>query len=172
MARKYINILKKTMNYRDLAKKYEKMAGNPELIEADPELGGKRKLLPVKDFIVKLKNQQENVLLLLQANPGNRQAFEYMMAWFMLERNVDNVCNEIQKMKGMGYTRLPRHIEEAAVWYSSYSGRLPDLGGLKISDETIKRFAEYRRAASQTDPGKGNIKKISGNTFWYYLEFR
>ena len=172
MAGKYINILKKTMNYRDLAKKYEKMAGNPELIEADPELGGKRKLLPVKDFIVKLKNQQENVLLLLQANPGNRQAFEYMMAWFMLERNVDNVCNEIQKMKGMGYTRLPRHIEEAAVWYSSYSGRLPDLGGLKISDETIKRFAEYRRAASQTDPGKGNIKKISGNTFWYYLEFR
>jgi hypothetical protein len=171
IAKKYIDVLKKTLNYRGLAKKYEKMLYARDLVESDPELGPKIKLLPGKDFLIRLQDQQDNVLLMLESNRGNRKAFEYMMAWFMLERNVENVCNKIAVMKGMGYNRIPRHIEEAAVWFRSYTGKLPDMGGFTVSNETMKRLSGFRSAAAQPDPGKEKLKKMYGNTLWYYMEF-
>jgi hypothetical protein len=171
IAEKYINVLKKTLNYRGLAKKYEGMLNDHSLIVADRELGGKLNLLPDKDFLIQLKDQQDNVLLLLQANPANRKAYEYMMAWFMLERNVEKVCGEIARLKDLGYTRIPRHIEEAGIFLISNTGQSPDLGGLKISDETYRRFSRYKSAASQSGAGKEKFQKSFDNTFWYYMEF-
>jgi hypothetical protein len=171
IAEKYIDVLKRTLNYRSFAKKYEKYLDDNDLIATDPELGGKVKLLPAKDFYIRLKDQQDNVMLLLQDNPGNRKAFEYMIAWFMLERNFEYVCDEIVKMKGMGYNSIPRHIEETALWFRTYTGKLPDLGGLTISNGTMKRFSEFQSAASQVVPGGEKFRKTFGNTFWYYMEF-
>ena len=58
MARKYINILKKTIYYKDLAKRYGKMADNPDLISSDPELSGKLKILPKSSFFVQFNEPQ------------------------------------------------------------------------------------------------------------------
>lgn len=171
IAGKYINVLKKTLNYRALALKYEKMLGNHDLIASDPELGNKIRLLPGKDFLVSLKDQQDNLLLLFRSNPGNRAAFEYMMAWYMLERNAENVCDEIAGMKQMGYDRIPRHVEEAAVYVHAYSGEYPDLGGLTISNETLARFSQYKTPQSRQGSDFDKFRKVFGDTFWFYLDF-
>ncbi|MDQ1297106.1 MAG: hypothetical protein QG611_1085, partial [Bacteroidota bacterium] len=132
IAEKYINVLKRTLRFRNLAKKYEAMLNNPDLIKDDPDMGKKISLQSGKDFLIRLKDQQANVLLLLQANPRNTKAFEYMIAWFMLERNAGKVAEEIRKMSDMGYDRIPRHIEEVALFFKSVTGVSPDFGGLKI----------------------------------------
>lgn len=174
IAEKYIYVLQKTLHYRSWAKKYESMLYHPELIQSDPELGVKIKLQPKKDFPIRIKNPQANVILLLKANPDNRTAFEYKMAWFMLEKNVDGIVNEISKMKGMGYTRIPRHIEEAALFSNANIGSLPDLGGLNISSETESRYSQYESSLMYNDRNKSvgtsEIQKSLRNTFWYYLD--
>jgi hypothetical protein len=176
IAEKYIYVLKRTLHYRSLASGYEKMLYHPELVRSDPELGGKIRLQPREDFPVRLKDQQANVILLLQSNPGNKRAFEYMIAWFMLERNTAKVVEEIKKMKGMGYASLPRHIEEAALYFNSKSGKVADLGGLSFSPEGENRYTQFESAGLQITnvASSGNTKMVKtfGNTFWFYLEFK
>jgi hypothetical protein len=176
IAEKYIYALKKTLHYRSWAKKYEAMLYHPELIQSDPELGEKVNLRPKKDFPINIKNPQTNILFLLQSNPDNKKAFEYKMAWFMLEKNVGGIVNEINKMKEMGYTRIPGHIEEAALFSKANIGPLPDLGGLKISSETESRFAQYESSLMYIDRNKSSgtseIQKTMRNTFWYYLDLK
>jgi len=176
IAGKYINVLKKTLRYRPLAKEYEAMLQNPDLIKKDPGMSKKINLRSGSDFLIRLKDQQANVLLLLQSNPGNARAYEYMMAWFMLEKNVEKVVSEIGKMNGLGYERIPRHIEEATLLFIANSGKLPDLGNLRISDESISRFSLYNSNTANMNISDAQeaarLQKSFGNTFWYYIEFR
>jgi hypothetical protein len=176
VAEKYINVLKKTFRFKGLAGKYEKMLYHPELIRSDPELGVKINLMPRENFLLRLKNQQDNILLLLKSNPGNKKAYEYMMAWYMLERNIQLVADELDKMKEMNYKVIPRYLEEAAVYFTLTSGRVPDLGGLAISEETKLRFSRFvssvNRLQGVKTSGGTELNKLFGNTLWYYLEFR
>ena len=66
MARKYINILKRTFYYKDLAKKLESMADNPGLISSDPELGPKLKINPKSSFFIQFNEPQNNLPLMLE----------------------------------------------------------------------------------------------------------
>ena len=84
IAEKYIHILKKTFHYRAWAEKYEAMLYRPDLIGSDPELAEKLKFLPKEDFSIRFENPQTNIPPLLQGNPDNKKAFEYMIAWFLL----------------------------------------------------------------------------------------
>lgn len=142
VALKYIDILKSTLYYRKSALRYEKMLNKPGLIRSDPDLGEKILLLPEEDFLIRLKDQQANVLLMLKACPSNRKAFEYKIAWFMLEKNLQNVVNEIGTFQRLNYMRLPDHIEEAVLLYRS-AGQKVEIGNLKISDSSVKRFTQY-----------------------------
>ena len=176
MARKYINILKKTIYYRDWAKKFEKMADNPGLIRSDPELGAKLKILPRNNFFIKFNEPQNNLPLLLEAQPDNRKAFEYYLAGLLLTKNVEGVVNNIKKMKEIGYTRIPRHIEEAALIYYNSTKVFPDLGGLTISPETQRRFDQYvstyKSLRVNSALSKENMQQKFGNTFWFYFHFK
>jgi hypothetical protein len=176
VAEKYISVLKKTLHYRSLAKRYEAMLLNPELIKSDPELGEKIRLKPQDDFIITIRNPQKNIASLLQSNPGNKKAFEYNMAWLMLEKNIVGVVDEMYKLTDLGYSKIPRHVEEAAIIFKSNAGLLPELNTLKISNETESRFSEYLSTMKyvnrkKTPVGSG-IKKELKNTYWYYLDSR
>ena len=89
IAKKYIDILKKTMHYRDLAEKYEEMIDNPSLISSDSELGEKIRLLPTEDFSINISDPHTNIPLILQGNPDNKKAFEYLAAWYLLQKTRD-----------------------------------------------------------------------------------
>ncbi len=171
-ARKYINILKKTFRYRSWAKKYESMLNHPELILSDPELSEKRKIFPEKDFQISIRNPQSNLFLLLNSNPGNKVAFEYLLAWFMLEKNIDALAGEVSHIKDFPYSKLPRHVEEALLIYKQKTGSLPDFGTLKISEKTINRFSLFNRFDG---PAQGIQKKPydnEKNSFWFYYYFK
>lgn len=176
MAERYINILRKTLHYRSWASKYGAMLYHPERVSSDPELGAKIKLQPRTDFPIRIKNPQTNINLMLTANPENRIAFEYKLAWYMLEKNLRGIIDEIKKMKGMGYTRLPRHIEEAAVFFNANIEPLTDLAGMKIDPETTQRFAQYESTMTLMQKNaSGGIPEINNSaryTYWYYLDWK
>jgi len=176
MSEKYLEILQKTLHYRNWAKKYKQMLNRPDLVQTDPELGAKMKLMTGKDFSISIKNPVTNLPLLLEGNPGNKKAFEYLMAWFLLEKNLQGLVNEIGRIKNISYSRIPRHIEEALLIYNISTRRMPDIGTLKISQETIDRYNQYQTLIdpyTRTIPsGKKELMKRSRDTYWFYFEFR
>ena len=176
MAGKYLGILKKTIFYGGWAKEYEKLIGNPGLILSHPELGLKLKILPKNNFFIQFNEPQNNLPLMLESQPDNRKAFEYYLAGLLLTKNVELAVNEIRKMKEIGYTSIPRHIEEAALIYYNATRILPDLGGLTISPETQSRFNQYFTLylGARLNPSKlqETMQKNFGNTFWYFFHFK
>jgi hypothetical protein len=176
MARKYIDILKRTIYYRKWAKKFEKMADNPALIRSDPELGAKLKLLPKSNFFIKFNEPQNNLPLMLEGQPDNRNAFEYYLAGLLMTKSVEILMNNISKMKELGYTAIPRHIEEAIIIYYNSTRVVPDMGGLKINPETQLRFDHYFTSYIEARKNPATMKEKMqvqfGNTFWYYFHFK
>lgn len=177
IADKYIKVLKKTLHYRNLAKKYESMIADPGLIKSDPELGEKIRIMPKDNFIVRIRDPYINIASLLKSNPDNRRAFEYQMAWLMLDRNIDGIIDNIYRLEYLNYTVTPRYLEEAILFIRSNTGLLhPELNRLKISQETESRFYKYFSFLIKTD----RTKSMSGSgipvelrkTFWYYLNVK
>jgi hypothetical protein len=176
MAEKYSGILTNTLFYKPWAKEYKKLVGDSVAIQSNPELGRKVKILPGDDFFIFLDSPQDNLPLLVDENHANKEAFEYLMSWLMLSKEVEMLVNNIKLMKNMGYTRIPRHIEEAIMIYYNSQGAFPDLGGLSISNETMQRFEKYfstyMKARQNPATLKEKMRKQFGNTFWYYFHFK
>ncbi len=176
LTRKYAGILKKSLSYRQWAISHEKLMGDSVAVKSDSSLGRKMSILPGKDFFVFLESPEGNLPRLVNQNPGNREAFEYLMAWLLLNKDVEMLVGNISLMKDMGYTAIPRHIEEAILIYYNSQGSLPDMGGLELSSETRLRFDQYFSAfmTERQNPAtlEGKMKEQFGNTFWYYFHFR
>jgi len=175
VAEKYINDLKKTIHYRRWAEKYEKLLFNPGAVRANPELGGKIMLLPQTDFFIR-PDDRENVNLLFLANPLNLKAFEYKIAWMLLEKDYKAAVNEIRIMKILGYKTIPRHLEEAVVGYTNITKLVPDLGGLSVRSEVETNFREYGSVynlySARKDLLEQKVREAGGKTLWYYLQFK
>jgi len=175
-AERFINILKKTLHYRKWTEKFEKMLFKPEIVYSDPELCDKIKLQPGKDFFIR-PDDKENIDFLLVANPDNKKAFEYKMAFLLLEKDYKAVMYQVKKMKDMKYTRIPRHIEESMMVFIDHKYELPYLGDFKVSFECEDRFSQFLKdlrinnTEHKTEMEK-YLKTKWGNTFWYYLELR
>jgi hypothetical protein len=175
IAERYINVLKKTLHYRDQAAKYEKMLNNPSLVNSDPELKEKISSFPKKDFFIH-PDDFVNIELILKSDPYNKRAFEYKMAFMLFNKDLKGIVNEANKMKGMGYEYIPRHIEEAILLYIFATHETPDLGGLSISPETDSRFRKYLYVFNNNFRNKQvlerEIKKVGEKTYWYYFQFK
>ncbi len=174
IAEKYISILKKTLHYRGLARKYESMLSNPEFIRSDAELGEKTKLKPFDNFLITIRNPEANINSLLQSSPGNAKALDYKFACMMLEKDVEGIVNNIGLLFNAGYTKIPGHIEEAALFYQAARGPLPDLTVMRISNESVSRFSEYIKLTNNMPVARlrdgAGLRKELRNTYWYYLD--
>ncbi len=176
MAKKYINILKLSLNYRSWALKYEELVSGNALVSNFPELETKRSILPKEDFFVQITSPQNNIPLLLNSNPTNKKAFEYEMAWFLLSKNVEGLINNLPRLNKLNYNKIPGHIEESILAYTNSTGEKPDLGGLTISNETISRFNQYisdfKLTRQSPSTQKDIMQKKYYNTFWFYFHFK
>lgn len=176
MAEKYIGILRKTAFYRDEALMYEGLLGDKEKILSDPELGPIALILPEKDFFIYMDSPSDNLPMLFESNPRNKRAFEYMLGWLLLEKDVETVLSNLHLMKGLGYTRLPRYIEEAVMIYYNSQKSFPEMGGFTVSMATIARFEQYFNLFVQARNNPANLeqtmKERFGDTFWYYYHFK
>jgi hypothetical protein len=177
MASKYINLLKKTIFYRKEALSFEKLLYNDNAINADPELGEKRRTRLKSDFFSITDDPYINIERVLATDSLNKKAFEYKIAFLLLKKDYSGIAYQLTRFGDYGYTKLPLHVEEAAAALSVFNkGNLPDLGNLRISKETALRWEQYLTVFQQygTDPKASEppLRKQFGNTFWYWAFYK
>lgn len=177
VAGSYINILKKTLFYRKEAKTFEKLLFNDAAINADPELGEKRKNRLKTDFFTISDDPYINIERILTNDSLNKKAFEYKMAFILLKKNYKGIADNLHKFESFGFTTLPVHIEEAVLALAaSDKGNLPDLGNLQISKDTELRWNQFLSALklynNDIRSAEPTLKRRFGDTFWYYVFYR
>ena len=84
VARKYLSALQKTLFYRDWANETLPLLGNEEAIAKHPEYGRLRQWNYKDDLYFSDHTTPEMLESLYQANPDNRLAYQYLLAYYVL----------------------------------------------------------------------------------------
>ena len=177
VASKYNDILKNTIFYKKDANAFEKLLYNDAAVNADPELGEKRKNRLKSDFFSITDDPYINIERILATDSLNRNAFEYKLAFMLLKKDYQAIAKELPKFQTLGFTKLPVHIEEATVALSLLNkGNLPEHGNIQITRDTELRwnqfltiFQQYGANPKAAEPA---LRKQFGSTFWYYAFYR
>jgi len=128
------------------------------------------------DFFMVYQQPDYTLTRLLEANPKHRLAFEYLMAYYMLQKNIEMVKWCMDKYyNNFDYPVLPAHFEEALMVYQNAVLAGDELfTQYPVSRATRDRFERYAQAFKAAQGNKRNfeqLKKQFGNTYWYYVHF-
>jgi hypothetical protein len=120
------------------------------------------------NFFINYDAPEGMLLKLLEGNPQHQKAFEYLMAYYLLDKDVENAKMLMdQYYANFDYTMTPVCFEEALLVYENAIGKpFP----YPISASTRERFGQYIRAR-QTGVNRIWMEKTFGDTYWFYLHF-
>jgi len=177
VASRYISILKKTLFYRKEAIYFEKLLFNDVAINADRELGEKRRTRLKSDFFSITDDPYINIGRILATDSLNKKAFEYRVAFLLLQKDYKGIESELPSFSRYGFTRFPVHIEEAIVALEVLrNGTPPNLGNIRLSIDAQNRWTQYltvfQKYGNDLKAAEPALRKQFGNTFWYYVFYR
>lgn len=113
---------------------------------------------------------------LLEQNPRNKMAFEYLMACYLLTGKVDKVTENLHRLDDLGYRTPPTLYQEAALIHYVSQRHMPDVGRITISPETIKRyqrFVQIRTAMTSQNQREmlSQLIREFGASYFFYSAF-
>ena len=174
-ADKYIGYFEHSLFYRKWAQQQRE---NLSFAMADTSfhISGTPVPRSYNDFFHYSRYPDEALLMLLQSNPTHRMAFEYLMAFYMLQKDIEKtkLCFD-NYFWDLGYNDIPTHYEEALIVYQNMTQADNDFYlQYPISQATIERFNRYIQAFQAAQNSKRNFElfqKQFENTYWYYVQF-
>ncbi|MDR2968014.1 MAG: DUF6057 family protein [Tannerellaceae bacterium] len=172
VAAKYLSLLKHTLFYRKWAKETKEYLHNEERINAHPEWGTLRAYRPADDFLFSETEKDQMLGLLFQHNPSNRTAYEYLLGFALLKKDLQAFQTYYRLGEGaVAYDAPPRSYQEALalIWsQANYEQALKPQG---LSDQTVQRLETYRNTFTSHANPELLLKQSGGNTYWYYYHF-
>ncbi len=174
-AKVYLNALSKDPLYRKWAKKYLDKLNNPQLFKLDKNIMENRNLWAGQDQDLANKYAPQELFV---ANPENKMAFEYMMAFCLLTGQHTPVTNSIKYLDKLDYPKdqIPKLYEQAILLYTQMIGQKANLATRKISAESLKTFQRFSQKVSATSnmttqQASKTLADDFRNTYYYYYHF-
>ena len=174
VAEKYISILEKTYAYRDWAQSQRKYLYNDEVVESDPILGTRRRMLPDRNSLAMIKGLAGDLALFLEKGPANSAALQYLGAMYLLAKDLEGFKALVEKYYGTEFLPvLPVHFQEAVIVMSE---KEPDYWKrFNVSATIVARFTDYKKqvlANRNNSAIAGLLNRSYGNTYWFYFMFK
>jgi len=172
VAGKYLDILAKTLFYRQWAKDTKRYLYNEQMISQQADWGEKRRYLVSHDFFLSIKDMDKILSIMLAENPHNRLAFEYLMACYLIRKDLKGFMEHIYLMKGMDYKEIPVVYQEAVLYVLSLSsGAAGNDHRFPVSEYTKKRMQAYADIYTRYPDAKDLLKQEFSGSYWYYLHY-
>jgi len=171
IAEKYLKMLQKTIWHKDWAKQFHSYLSDCNDFWAHSQIRYLKSTMPRSDFLVS-PTKPELCLEKLLENTKNKMAFEYFMAYCLLEGQVGRFIKHIHRLNYFDYPKIPRHFEEAILIYNQLTdGKGISLPVRDISEETIRKFNDFNRIMAKYNRNKqearGELNKYR-DTYWFY----
>ena len=175
-ADKYLKFFEHSLTYRQWAKKQRDNLKSA-MLDSTFRLPHLPKPVRSRDFFIDYQNPDRTLIRLLSDNPHHRIAFEYLMAYYMLLKDLERMRWCLDTFyDNMDYpSGFPVHYEEALLVYKSLMKAGDDFYmQYPVSQATRARYNSYIQAylSAQGNKSKtGLLQKKFGDTYWYYLHF-
>jgi hypothetical protein len=172
VAEKYLYMLQHTLFYRAWADEAMQCIGNETRMDANAEWAQLRKYR-MKEDVLFSEEQKDQMLGLLFVNcKTNRMAYEYLMAYTLLNKDLNHFVQYFPLGKTLNYKEIPVHYQEALLAFWAGSGRKMADFPWPVSQTVGERFNNYARLSSSGGYAEEQIKNLYSQTYWYYLQFR
>ncbi len=174
-ARVFLNALRKKLFHRRRAEEMlQRLQEDPQM-ERDPRVGALRRSMVRRDDVSTRIDVEGSLSALLESNPHNRMAFEFLMAHYLCTGRPEQVVANIGRLEDFGYERIPRHFQEAAVVHSIVNaGSLAPVDA-RVAPEIVEageRFAGILAgASSRQEAGRLAVEAGWGKTYFFYYSF-
>lgn len=168
--------LDQTLLHKRWADPFKTRLADPLPLEQQPDIQKARSQWIDSDFLIHLNLPEMDLVSLFRRNPDNHMAYEYLMAYYLLVRQIGWFVEEIEAMRHFPYSRLPAHWEEALLVYMAETGRTdPVFAGFRISRQSFQRFQDYQRILAEYGGSRASahseLRRKYGGTYWYYLMY-
>ncbi len=168
----YLEKLRRTLFFSTWAQDYlNRLAADPTLA-ADPQMQQLRAQALRKDATATFYAPEPMLQALVEQGSGNRMAFEYLMAWYMMNKRLDKFVKNLGRLPEFGYTAMPPLYQEATLIYAT---KYPvPLGDFSINPEVqqrIKRFSDiFNRYGRNKEAAFRELAgNFAGSYFFYFI---
>lgn len=159
---KYLRLLDKTLCHHRWAS--IRMPGQETKMVLD-WLKKKRALLPEEDRLRPVDDVSGSLRHLLAANPQNRMAYDYLICYDLLNKDIDSF--ETDYRPDLQTSRL--YAEAALIGMARRNDIRPEsLSRAQIPPQVLIDFNDYTKMYEDKDPA---LKEKYGKTYWFYYHF-
>ena len=173
VAEKYIAQLGGALFQKKLAKHYASFLYKPEVMKKDPELGPRLNTSMPQDFFAEGADLEKNLRSVLANQSSNPVALDYLMALYLLEKEVDKIPPFLPAYLETHGGSLPTLLDESLLVYQ-ITHRDDPLTNLKVSPATLRRFEEYTSVLRQyrnPEEAARMLYPTYKHSFWFHLNF-
>ena len=174
-AKIYLGALSKTLFDADWAIHYlDLLETNPDL-STDKYIQHLRSLCLDKDCLTHSLLKERTLSWLLERNSQNRMAFEYLMAWYMLNKQLGKFVQNLERLQDFDYREVPTHYEEAALIYVYGTGKPFNLSGYQPNPQKRRQIEDFSRLINSYGGDKkaafNELSKKFRNTYFFYYMY-
>jgi hypothetical protein len=132
--------------------------------------------MPKSDFIVLSGSPEDYFKQLLLQNKSNKMAYEYLMAYYLLNRKLSKFTRNLNLFQNFGYLNIPRHYEEAILAY--VAGKGSEKFNLKYHPRTeiVNDFLAFSKILREYGGNKSaaynSIMRKYATTYWAYFLYK
>ena len=172
VASKYLRMLEHSLFYSRWAKNQERFLYNDKAVNADPEYGRLRELrIKHRDYLFSDQEMDQMLGLLLIDNKkyDNRMAYEYLIAYELLQRDVNRFMQYYPLGRFVQFDHIPYAIQQVLVgsWLQQHNS----LQGMpySVDQQNVESTVNFIRAYmnNRNDPAL-NQPPLCYNA-WHYL---
>lgn len=184
LANKYLNILSKTMFYKEWAEQYKPIIKNPRLINKYPEL---KKMRLVQGALRNVTESDAGLCekyiiekFKLGLKTTSPYVLEMCLAYAMTSKDIKTFWRAFfAYAKYMNGKDMPIHYQEAAYLYGVLEPQTVNTNGMPFDKERIiDRYTSFNQATQRllsmgmSEEAVGEaVKSEFGNTFWWTYYF-
>lgn len=173
----YLNKLACMPFYGTEAKRLLRIRGNDNAIMAEPRIALMHADMDTSDYCLFTVSYETTLMKLLQSNPGNKMAFDYLMNYYVLSCKVNGIAEFAPRASSLGYTVLPRCWEQALCVYLAMTSLWSNSGASfpGISQITTNYFNEFSHAYDKLSGDPSIASKLApsfGDSYFYFSTYR
>jgi len=110
--------------------------------------------------------------VLIRRNPKNKMACEYMMAYYMLTKQLDKLAANISLINNCGYKTFPTNCAQALIVYKLHRNKDFPLESLPIDPEQISYGMNFFKSLARRDPVTNQkLRTQYAGTYYNYYTF-
>lgn len=163
--------------YRGEAKRLLSMIGDNVAHISESRIATMRANMDTVDYFLDNNLSFEAICeYLLQSNPNNKIAYDYLMSYYLLYLKLDRLAVYASNAPRFGYTVLPRYWEEGLFFFQSVNPqRTSNHSFPALQPEASERFNDFTDVWGKIKDDPDVASKLAdsfGDSYYYYSLFK